>query len=362
MSELTRIPTSYLSPSPPRELLPPHQRDTEVIDLQPTPSNLQHNGHQAEADLSTPPDTTPPTLVQTIPEATIQPSEKFNHSQSYISWFRKNRSPALKEHLKDREIGKFLTASAAVGVDYLSTNISDTDLYGKYTESVVSKQNKADEAKDSQEPPPARLPQRAEALSGSAGIMANIEAFSDKFKDVTYVPSQAEYREMLELASHISTEDSEEQPEGYSRKFKYFIKGENPDQINPYIARSFLDATRAKRWQLSGESIKEADKALHLNSLPLLKALQSTRQRDTRSDFLNYDDYAQQQQSTEPNAVNMINQYHGYLKRRVELDSLIRDIENRRPNNEIRSDTTNSTNLRQRVGKIALRLGRRIRS
>lgn len=271
----------------------------------------------------------------TAPTEIHQAKERFDHSQAFLPWFLKNRWLGVKNLPKTRKLG----ALAAVGVDYLGANITNTDLYNsKYagTTEEVNNQSQDDEPSPQE---PAVAPTSREQGAGrpqaveegeltAEEIKAEIEAFNKRFKDQTYVPSPEEYNTISDLASHICITYTEVHPDLYEEnRINYVVVGIGAEPIDSYAARSFLDAARADRWKLSEKGLEDANKTLNISILPGLSAHQQHRRRERRSDFLNYDEYMRKRkQSVDPTS-DIAAVYHDYLRRRIDLNELIHGME-----------------------------------
>ena len=270
----------------------------------------------------------------TTPTEVLHAKEKFDHNQSFLSWSRRNRRPGIRKLRQAHKPKAYVGAIAANLADYLTTNTINTDFYSKYESTIEALDNPPSQDDEAHSPEPSVRQQdesqsrmaEQEALKAEE-TKAEIEAFSKKFKDQTYVPSPEEYETMSDLAGDIRITHTEVRPDLYEDNRIKYVVGVGAAPIDSYAARSFLDTVRADRWKLSEKGLEEANKTLEVDSLPGLNAFQQHRRRERKSDFLGYDEYMiKRKEPVDPNS-DVIATYHDYLEQRIDLNTLIIGME-----------------------------------
>ncbi|HUA12887.1 MAG TPA: hypothetical protein VL989_00030 [Candidatus Sulfotelmatobacter sp.] len=229
--------------------------------------------------------------------------KKFDHSQSYISFFRKNRLPGIKRVASEHGLGAAALATALDGIDYLTASgSSGTNLYSKNIESLKEREI---------------VPQRPTA----EGNLGRIEVYSKLFQNPAYVPAEDEYEELSALRRRIATVHPKESEK---KATQYFIKEDGErTAVNPHSARLFLDNISPRRWQLDSERLEEAEKALLVDSPEELLELQKGRRREDKRDILSYKEFISRLEENELTNAYSLEMYREYLRRRVNLSRMI---------------------------------------
>lgn len=315
---------------------PTATQPTDVLPADTTQDTLVQHAHQQE---------------QNQEDNTDEATKKFSHDQAFGPWFWKNRQPGLRKLLKARKFGKLAMASAAVGVDYLSTNIVDTDLHGRYSKTIEAAEAPKEDAiknlsgilmksrrEAAEQSGHRRTPEnRRSEPNRPQEIIARIEDYNKRFHDPLYVPSPEEYEEMLEDSSYLHTYHTTARsvagrPTYTENKLGYIVQDVETENINALTARTFLDAIQERRWKMPEEELRQADLAFkieqRLNFDVGIKVLQegpNGRRAERSNDFLNYAQYRELLKEAGGSMADAKDSYYEYLQQRVDLDKHIRD-------------------------------------
>ncbi|HVV25533.1 MAG TPA: hypothetical protein VHC21_00665 [Candidatus Saccharimonadales bacterium] len=189
----------------------------------------------------------------------------------------------------------------------------------KQSDEAATEVIEAEEKDESQDQEPA---ENTESPSPEELFQEALAAWNERLEDPRFVPTPEQYDELKSLTKQIELRHLDPETDDQSG-MGYFLEGSST-RLNPYVARTLLDKSRAGEWILRPDDLDVATSLVEAENhedIPLDETREERNDLMTFGEFISKDNKLQADQRS-------FRRYKRYVQKRLELDEYVYDENN----------------------------------